>query len=151
MARPRTRNNHPDLCTLESVEAFREGIPDKLKFCAGGDHNWQPHKVTGFNSNHNPVKNIAKAVILDVEEKCADCRYVRYNTLDLHRRTKEDWRYRDRNPELISPAGISKTGENIRRSVGFELTVRRSLGQLPHVPSRQGRTPARGTSVRRAA
>ncbi|MEU3979706.1 hypothetical protein AB0F77_06265 [Streptomyces sp. NPDC026672] len=104
------------------VYAHVESIPPDLVDCLAERHTWVAYDWHGFNANGRPVRNPNNAVSIDQTQRCDRCDMQRHTTLTIGRRgpiDRTEWTYSNRNPALVSPRGVSKTGINVRRELGI--------------------------------
>lgn len=116
--------------TEDEVYEHIDRIPPKLRKCAAVQHNWGPHDWTGYTASGRALKHGEdpnKAAWFEVTEMCGGprgCGYKRTFQMGWHGRRltrTTEYTYSDRNPHLVSPAGISETGMSVRTEMADTL------------------------------
>lgn len=111
------------LPTEGEVEDFMDAIPAKLRKCAAAKHDWQMSDWIGYDAKGKALNRGSdpnEAQTFDVTEICRPCGYRRhYDMAWRHGRLKRvsEYGYSERNPELISPPGVSQTGIVVRSDI----------------------------------
>ena len=120
----------------DEVYDYIEGIPAKLRKCAAAKHNWKMLEWTGYTPSGKPQGPKAdpnNAAWVDVTQLCAGqqgCGYKRHFQMGWRRgrlvRTSE-YSYSDRNPQLVSPHGISQTDIVVRTEMADTILAAQIL------------------------
>ncbi|MFJ4686542.1 hypothetical protein [Streptomyces sp. NPDC088789] len=110
------------LVSAAEVYAHVESIPPDLVDCYADRHVWVAHDWRGFNATGRPVRNPNNAVSIDKTQRCDRCDMRRHTTMTIGRHgpiDRTDFTYSNRNPALVSPAGVAQTGVNVKRELGI--------------------------------
>ncbi|WP_405668071.1 hypothetical protein [Streptomyces sp. NBC_00055] len=138
------------LVTDADVYAHVETIPPQLADCLAERHKWVAYDWHGYNANGGTVRNPRNAVSIDKTQRCARCDMLRHTTLTIGRRgpiDRTEFTYSNRNPALVSPAGISQTGISVRR----ELGLTKLWGEIVEAPIPLRGAANKGKAARGAA
>ncbi|MFJ4739152.1 hypothetical protein [Streptomyces sp. NPDC088775] len=127
------------LPTDDEVEDFMDAIPAKLVKCAAARHNWQMSDWTGYDAKGKALKRGSDpngAHVFEVTEVCTPCGYNRhYDMAWRHGRLKRisEYSYSERNPQLISPHGISQTSIVVRADIIDRTRENQITGRRLHL------------------
>ncbi|MGW3273596.1 hypothetical protein ACWDFH_19300 [Streptomyces kronopolitis] len=111
------------LPTDGEVEDFMDAIPAKLRKCAAAKHDWNMSDWVGYDAKGNALKRGSDpntARVFEVTDICPQCSYRRHYDMGWrHGRIKRisEYSYSERNPQLVSPRGVSQTGIVVRSDI----------------------------------
>lgn len=125
--------------TEEEVYEHIEHIPPKLSKCGSGNHEWDLVDWEGYTAagrRLKPGEDPNKAKTFDVTEVCKrpnnrGCGMRRHYVATVCGGSlvpQSQYTYSDRNPDLVSPYGVSTTGINVRQVVRGKSTLNKILG-----------------------
>ncbi|MFE5853151.1 hypothetical protein ACFQ61_08015 [Streptomyces sp. NPDC056500] len=116
-----SNSNRSHELTEDDVYDHMDNIPAKLRQCAAAKHEWVRLDWTAYTKNGHVLRlgvDPCKAVDFEFVEGCRGCGLRRTFQMAWNHRRRlartTEYSYSLRNPQLISPRGVSKTDVSVR-------------------------------------